>query len=159
MHKRKHIRWDETAGAAHNAQHQLPAMAAAYFAQGRQVFARKEAQSDLHALRLSTKRLRYTLELFRSCYGPGLRARMTSLRRLQQCLGEVNDCETAARVLADYSKKGPQRKQFRQFLAQRSLEKTAEFRRFWTEEFDAPGQEQWWTGYLARHTRQAARKR
>jgi|SRR5579871_863763 len=158
MHKRKHIRWDESAGPGPNAQHQLPAMAAAYFAQGRQLLAGKQSHSDLHSLRLATKRLRYTLELFRSCYGPGLRARMTALRQLQQCLGQVNDCDTAARVLADYSKKSPQRNQFKQFLAQRSLEKAAEFRRFWTDEFDGPGQEQWWTGYLARHTR-PARKR
>ena len=160
MHKQKRIPWDQSAGAAQNARLHLPALVAAYFAQGREALAGKATDSDLHALRLATKRLRYTLELFRSCYGPGLRTHMAHLRRLQQCLGEVNDCATAARVLANHLKNGSkQRDQLDRFLGQRRLEKSAEFRRIWIQEFDAAGQERGWSTYLARHIRRPARKR
>ncbi len=107
-----------------------------------------------------TKRLRYTLELFRSCYGLGLRERLSALRQLQQCLGEVNDCAAARRVLADCVKTNSrQKRQLDQFLEQRCLEKAAEFRRIWTQEFDSAGKQQWWTRYLAQNARSTARKR
>ena len=160
MNKLKHVRWEESAGTAQNARQRLPSLVAAYFANGRAVLAGKAKHSDLHALRLATKRLRYTLELFRSCYGPGLRARLAALRRLQQQLGDLNDCVEAARVLKSCAKRtSPQRERLDGFLKQRTLQKSGEFRRLWTGEFDAPGQEQWWTGYLARHVRQPGRKR
>src|SRR5690349_24931490 len=113
MNKRKHIRWDESSGAAHNARHQLPAVVAAYFASVRETVGRKTKDSKLHALRLLTKRLRYTLELFRPCYGPGLRARLEALRHLQQFLGELSDCATAAKVLAERETKNSARSEER----------------------------------------------
>src|SRR5215471_11711984 len=154
MNKHKHIKWDESSGAAHNARQHLPALVAAYFAHGREAIGGRATPSELHALRLLTKRLRYTLELFRPCYGPGLRMRLSALRQLQQCLGELNDCATAQRVLAASSKRNSaQKRHLDQFIAHRSLEKAVAFRRIWTQEFDSPGKEQWWTGYLSRHAR------
>lgn len=160
MNKRKHIKWDESSGAAHNGRHHLPDLVADYFACMRNAIAGQATASELHGLRLLTKRLRYTLELFRPCYGPGLRMRLSALRQLQQCLGELNDCATAQRVLAASTRGNSGRKrQFDQFLAHRILERAVEFRRIWTQEFDAPGKEQWWIGYLARHARSTPRKR
>ena len=154
MFKLKRIRWDENGGAAKNAQRELPASVTAYFTGVREALAGNPKPSDLHQLRLLTKRLRYTLELFRPCYGPGLRARISGLRRLQRCLGEITDCATAGSVAAACSRKNSRSQaQLKQFLRQRRAEKIAEFRREWTEMFDAPGREQWWTGYLARHVR------
>jgi len=160
MNKLKHIKWDESSGATHNGRHQLPALVADYFACMRKAIGSQATASELHGLRLLTKRLRYTLELFRPCYGPGLRMRLSVLRQLQQCLGELNDCATTQRVLAASIKGNSGRKrQLDDLLAHRSLEKAVEFRRIWTHEFDAPGKEQWWTGYLARHARSTPRKR
>src|SRR5690242_15497878 len=158
MSKLKRIKWKEGTASAQNARRELPVLVSDYFTEIRQAVAAKSKPSDLHGLRLLTKRLRYTLELFRPCYGPGLRARIAALRRLQQCLGEVNDCATAAAVLANFSaKNGPQRKTLDRFLRQRGVSKIAEFRREWSQVFDAPGQERWWTVYLAHHTRPARR--
>jgi CHAD domain-containing protein len=160
MNKRKHIKWDENSGPADNARHHLPALVADYFARVRETIGGQASASEMHALRLLTKRLRYTLELFRPCYGPGLRVRLAALRQLQQCLGEMNDCAAAARMLAGYVKKNSiQQRQLDQFLAQRGFERAAEFRRIWTQEFDAPGKQQWWIRYLARHVRPAPGKR
>lgn len=157
MDKKGHIRWDESTGAAPNARDQLPPLISAYFTQGRELLAKNPAPAELHALRLITKRLRYTLELFRSCYGPGFRERLESLRRVQQLLGEINDCATASGVLAR-SKPSPQRARIDRLLQERALTQADAFRREWHEVFDAPGQETWWTGYLARHARPPGRK-
>jgi hypothetical protein len=39
------------------------------------------------------------------------------------------------------------------FLEQRAVQKTEEFRKHWTGDFDAPGKESWWVTYLARNAR------
>lgn len=157
MNKKGHIRWDESTGATPNAQDHLPPLISAYFAQGRELLAKNPAPGELHALRLVTKRLRYTLELFRPCYGPGFRERLDSLRRVQQLLGEVNDCATASAVLAR-AKSSPSRARIDSFLRECALTQADAFRREWQEVFDAPGRESWWTGYLARHARPPGRK-
>lgn len=157
MNKKGHIRWDESANAAQNARDHLPVLVSSYFTQGRDLLAKNHAPSELHSLRLATKRLRYTLELFRPCYGPGFRQRLDSLRRVQQLLGEINDCATATAVLARLNQ-GRQNKRIANFLQQHAAAQTAAFRREWSEVFDAPGQESWWTGYLARHARPPGRK-
>src|SRR5579872_6812843 len=154
MAKRNRIHWNEKLGAAQNARRQFPALVSAYFAEGREVLGNSPKAAELHALRLLTKRLRYTLELFRPCYGPGLRVRLAALRRIQQCLGEINDCVTAGAVLAASPRKSAlQRKRLEHFLEERSQTLIEQFRREWTEVFDAPGRERWWTAYLDRHVR------
>jgi CHAD domain-containing protein len=157
MNKKGHIQWDESTGAALNARDHLPRLISVYFTQGRELLAKNPAPAELHSLRLATKRLRYTLELFRPCYGPGFRQRLDSLRRVQQLLGEINDCATASAVLAR-SKSPARHARIDAFLRQHALHQAGAFRREWQEVFDAPGQESWWTGYLARHARPPGRK-
>ncbi len=148
------LKWDEGAGPALNARRRLPGVVVAYFARGRELLAKEPKQAEWHALRLATKRLRYTLELFRPCYGPGFRTRLVALHRLQQSLGEINDCATAIAALDGvFPRKSPQRTRVARFLHQRGAAKTEEFRKEWTRVFDAPGRERWWTAYLARHAR------
>ena len=158
MSKPAHFEWDESAGAALNARRHLPGLVSDYFANGRDLLARQPKPAQLHALRLATKRLRYTLELFRPCYGPGFRTRLAALRRLQQRLGAVNDCATALAELAKVAAKSPHRVRLERFLKQRGQTEAAEFRREWKQVFDAPGQERWWTAYLTRHARPPGRK-
>jgi CHAD domain-containing protein len=151
--------WDERTGAAANARRELPQLAASYFAQVRALLAGDPSAAELHRLRLLTKRLRYTLDLFRSCYGPGLETRLAALRRIQQLLGEVNDSAAAIRLLAkSMSTASPQRARILRFLEERAAVKAQEFRKDWAEVFDAPGQELWWTTYLARHARTPGRR-
>src|ERR1039458_7072916 len=97
--------------------------------------------------RLASKRLRYTLELFRPCYPPGLEDRLDALKVLQDRLGEVNDAVATAEMLRGALKHQPK---VRKFLEERAAEHAAGFARHWKETFDAPGQEAWWTGFLAR---------
>jgi CHAD domain-containing protein len=69
--------------------------------------ARKRAPAALegppvarHALRLTSKKLRYSGEFFRSLYGSkDARRYLRKLARLQDLLGALNDIETAQRLL------------------------------------------------------------
>ena len=159
MSKLPGAKWDERAGAATNARRELPQLAASFFTQVRALLADDPAAPKLHRLRLLTKRLRYTLELFRPCYGPGLETRLASLHRIQQSLGEVNDSAAAGRLLSkSMSTASPQRARLLRFLEERVAVKAQEFRKDWAEVFDAPGQERWWTTYLARHARTPGRR-
>jgi CHAD domain-containing protein len=146
MSKRKHGTWDAGAGAGANARRELPQLAADYFAQVRKTLAKDPTLPELHRVRLATKRLRYTLELFHPCYGPGLETRLAALRAVQQVLGEVNDSVAAAKLL-------PKSMRAREFVERRGEAKAEEFRKHWAEVFDAAGQERLWTGFLARSAR------
>lgn len=47
----------------------------------------------LHALRIAVKRVRYSAEFFASCYGKGFRSLYLELKRLQEDLGIIHDCD------------------------------------------------------------------
>lgn len=125
-----------------NARLVLPAMAREYFAAGRKLVKHKTRASKMHPFRLSTKRFRYTLEIFRDLYGPSMDDRLELLKPVQDALGDVNDC-VATRDAFDQGKK------FDKYLKSRGEEKAEEFRKTWTETFDAAGQEEQWVQYLA----------
>jgi len=156
---RRNIAWDEGSGAAENARMQLPKLVSAYFARGREVMARPPDAAELHSLRLATKRLRYTLELFRPCYGPGFARCLAALRVLQQLLGDVNDITAAERVLQGaLNGDAAQRSAMEGSLRPLRDSRIQAFQKYWREMFDAPGQEAWWRAYMARHSRQPKRK-
>ena len=144
------MKWDERKGAAANARRELPGLVSDYFSQVRESLAEDPAPRELHRLRLDSKRLRYTLELFRTCYPAGLEERLDELKKLQDWLGEINDAVASGRLLRGALKRQPK---LRKFLEDRAAAQAAEFVRYWKETFDAPGQEVWWTGFLARSAR------
>jgi CHAD domain-containing protein len=150
-------RWDARGAAAANARRELPRVVTAYFARVRELLADRPPPRKLHAIRLATKRLRYTLELFRPCYGPGLDTRLAALRHIQQVLGEVNDCASTERWIGQAMKPSPMRVGIAKFLTARGAAQAQVFHDAWTNVFDAPGQELWWTRYLSRHARTPAR--
>ena len=73
-------------------------------------------REELHNMRISIKRLRYTMELFRAAYRspktPAKAAATTNDKRfneflgvivdLQEILGDVHDCDVVLEVLTDY---------------------------------------------------------
>jgi CHAD domain-containing protein len=155
MSKAGDIPWDPLLGAAANARRQLPLLVRAYFARVRELLAADPPPAELHAIRLASKRLRYTLELFRPCYGPGLEMRLRALQRLQQVLGEVNDCAAAGRLVEGLLPVSPSRLRVERFLRRRASAKGFAVRQEWRRAFDAPGREQWWLQYLARNAKTA----
>lgn len=126
----------------------LPRLTAGYYAQVRALLNESPEPQDLHRARLATKRFRYTLELYRPCYGPGLETRIATLRKVQQLLGDVNDSVASWRLLSKVMAKSPERKMVHEFLRRKARQDAAAFRKEWTGEFDAPGRELWWQTYL-----------
>ncbi|MDR3699932.1 MAG: CHAD domain-containing protein [Candidatus Sulfopaludibacter sp.] len=139
---------NERSTARAHAARTLPRLAADYFRQVRALLAEGPHPRELHRARLATKRFRYTLELFRSCYGTGLETRIAELRRVQQVLGDVNDSMASRDLLSKAMEKSPERKKIRRFLKERAGQDAASFRKEWEERFDAPGREAWWKTYL-----------
>ena len=150
MARAHRMKWDQRAGVAANARRELPRMVRAYLSQVRDSLAEDATPRELHRLRLASKRLRYTLELFVPCYPAGLEDRLAALKKLQDWLGEVNDAVASGRLLRGALKRQPK---LRKFLEDRAAEKAAGFARHWKESFDAVGQEAWWTDFLARNAR------
>jgi CHAD domain-containing protein len=102
---------------------------------------------ELHLLRLASKRVRYTLELFRPCYPAGFEDRLDAFKKLQDSLGEVNDAVASREMLHEALKGQPK---VREFLEDRAADQAAKFIRHWKETFDAPGREAWWTEFLSK---------
>jgi len=152
-------KWRAEDSAAENARRVLPALAAGYFAEVRKVLAADPPPAGLHCLRLASKRFRYTLELFRPCYAAGLEQRLDELRRLQDILGACNDAVTSLEPLDRLLRRRPERLAVRAHLEKLAADHAAAFRTHWTGEFDAPGQEDAWCTYLARHSRAPLRAR
>jgi CHAD domain-containing protein len=148
---KKRLLWDEAASTSSNAGLRLPAMIEAYFDQGRKLVGRPSSVSPMHPFRLETKALRYTLELFRPCFGPGLESFLLNLRRLQDCLGALNDYATTRELIAaSLPKHDPNRQKMDRLLTARAKRKSLEFRRYWRLTFDKPGEERRWMNYMAR---------
>ncbi len=148
------IKWNERMGAAANARRWMPRLALNFFAQ---VGAALEANPDaeqLHRVRLAAKQMRYTLELFRGCYGPALEQRIESLRELQQVLGEINDCAVARRLVMDGSGPSPQRAKAERFLIARLHKKTQELRESWAGKLGTESEQRRWMMYLAQGVRE-----
>jgi len=145
------IRWDASKTVVENAREKLPELARGFCAAGREIAAAEPSFEGLHRFRLFTKRFRYTLELFRPCYGPGLTRRIEALRILQQYLGEISDCATTRGLLAERDDLRPsERRRLIRYLQKLSAERVANLRRYWQQEFAEPSRERWWTDYLAR---------
>jgi CHAD domain-containing protein len=146
--------WDGSSDAVANARTVLPKLVEEYFALGREVLASEPAPPELHRLRLASKKLRYTLELFKGCYGPGLGERIETLKTLQQMLGEINDTVAAERTIAGVLvAETVESRRAVEFLRKLGAEKAEIFRKHWAAVFDPPGRERWWTEYLARQAR------
>ena len=79
-------------------------------------FIRDEAKrEELHNMRISIKRLRYTMELFRVVYGlPTVDSRyaefLAVIVDLQEILGDIHDADVVLEVLADYTSQSGNRK-------------------------------------------------
>jgi CHAD domain-containing protein len=136
--------WRPEASASDNAVERLPALIERLFESGRRVLEHPVEIGELHALRLQTKRRRYTLELFAPCYGPELDDRIAQLKRLQDLLGEINDCRASGELSGN--------EDARAGLDARRNQLIADFGRFWITEFDAPGECESWMLELARHS-------
>jgi CHAD domain-containing protein len=152
--------WQPSESAAGNAKLVLPSLASQFFRAGRKAVESKLQPEQLHPFRIKTKRFRYTLELFRPCYGAGLEQKLAGLRKIQQYLGDISDCVTTQGLL-DQSELHDPNDSFDapEFLQSRIEQKAEEFRRYWIETIDRSGQERQWTDYLRRFAGRGSKTR
>ncbi len=147
---RLRIRWNRRRAACENARRHLPNLIRDWFAEGRRAARRGAPASELHQFRLHTKRLRYTLELFRSCYGKELAERLGALRQIQDALGAMSDCVTTRLLVAHRLPEGSAgRRALETFLARRAGGELARFTRHWQRSFASPAEERRWLRFLA----------
>lgn len=52
-----------------------------------------EAVAEHHATRIAAKKLRYTMEVYSSAYRQGLQKPLARVKKLQEILGDVHDCD------------------------------------------------------------------
>jgi CHAD domain-containing protein len=147
MANKKKLSWKAGQSAAQNATEVLPALAVAFFAQGKALTPHAPPEA-LRSFRLQAKRLRDTLELFRPCYTPRLERLLTVLREIQQILGELNDLRTTRKLLADrgFDKSDPS---VLDSLAARMADKPGLFFTLWQKTFAREHEERRWVNYLA----------
>jgi CHAD domain-containing protein len=50
-------------------------------------------KTELHELRKAAKHLRYSLEIFESCFGPSCAARIDDMKAIQDHIGKIHDCD------------------------------------------------------------------
>lgn len=150
MKKSRSIEWEIVLSTGENARLHLPALAREFFATGRELLSGPAAPVDLHAFRLAAKRFRYTLELFRPLYGPGLEQRLEAVRKIQSLLGRRQDCEVLAARLRVPAQGAEALRAALEKTERQGLKYEQEFRAFWLDEFDAPGRETAWVRYLMR---------
>jgi len=55
--------------------------------------------SGHHAIRIAEKKLRYTLEVYRPLYKDRIRPFLKNLKKMQEILGEIHDCDVWAGIL------------------------------------------------------------
>ena len=146
----RHGDWSKRLSPEANARRELPAILASYYSYVRRELSKDPPPPRLHPLRLATKRVRYTLELFRPLNGRGLEERLDSLRKVQQQLGNTNDCVATWELLSGKMGRSIQRRRVEKFLRARAEKQAQDFRDQWQEHFEAPGREEWWMRYLAR---------
>ncbi len=127
----------------------LPRMANEFFEAGHEAAAPAATIESLHAFRILGKRFRYTLEIFAPCYDDCLQDTLQLMRGVQDILGMINDCETAAGILAKAVSRN-QREHAQTLLDQRQAALIENFRRHWNETFAAENECRTWMQMLAK---------
>ncbi|MBL8231589.1 MAG: CHAD domain-containing protein [Bryobacterales bacterium] len=155
--KRLEGRWRPEESCLANAHRELPRFARAYFSAGRKAARKRSSFAELHEFRLATKHFRYLLELFQPLFGTRLDEPLKQLRQVQTLLGELNDYETTRQLIC--AQKSPEASGLRAYLDRMSRAKSREFRKYWTDAFDADGEASGWQEMLSRVARSAGKPR
>ena len=68
-----------------------------------------ERITELHAMRIAAKRLRYEMEIFAPLYPEELKSYLQVIRKVQENLGNIHDCDVWAITLPQFMEKERQR--------------------------------------------------
>ena len=127
------------APVAQTARQMLPGIAQEFFEQGDEAASAKAVPRELHRFRLTSKKFRYTLELFTPLYGASLNPKLEAIRRGQALLGDINDFETVRNMLGQYE--GTEAAT--DWLKKRQRKRLLEFREYWDATFGKEERRSW----------------
>ena len=144
--KNKKKLWRADLDVNENLRRRLPKLARKYFNRGDRALSFRRGWEEIHEFRLETKRFRYTLELFRSQYGPALERRIDDLKHVQKLLGEANDCIVTSELL----KSLPGSEELRGHLDARAKSKVKKLSSWWRANLGLESTEDSWVEYLRR---------
>ncbi len=108
-----------------------------------------------HDLRILAKRLRYSLEYFRPCYGETMDSYLAKIRDVQQVLGALNDCRSSRKLLERLLSAGNELNGMQKLfgaLDHRETELLKEFRQVWRGGLRGAGERQKLLRYLGHPT-------
>jgi hypothetical protein len=91
---------DPSASLASNARRILGVRIAEYYSY-QSVIRDEQAVEELHSLRISAKRLRYTLELFRIVFGESGERQILRVKQIQELLGQIHDHDVRIALIED----------------------------------------------------------
>ena len=149
--------WDPASTSSENAAVVLPTLAQQFFSRGRKLIQLETPDKKLHDFRLRAKRFRYTLELFKPCYGPTLNKHISAIRRLQDHMGTMNDCAATLDLLGTPGLRDQQgAQQLRDTLNRRISNERAGLFAYWQSHFADGEVEKRWMGYLERYAGRVA---
>ena len=151
MKRKVSIEWNAEHSPPQNARKHLPALVREWFSAGRKSAQEGRSPREFHQFRLATKRLRYTLELFKTIYGRGLVARLKSLSEVQDLLGMANDYHVTALALRERMRFDPALQPVFELLEKRAAEKRGEFRIHWVRMYAPALVEARWVNYFRRN--------
>ena len=146
MKKGKKGLWSAELEVNANLRRRLPKLARKYFNRGNHALGANRGWDEIHEFRLATKRFRYTLELFRSQYGPGLDQRIDELKHIQKFLGDANDCIVTSALLEPL----PNTEELRAQLDAKAASKLKKLRSWWRANLGQQTTEERWILYLQR---------
>jgi CHAD domain-containing protein len=120
----------------------LPGLAKEFFEAGALAAVTGASLPTLHQFRLSSKRFRYTLEIFERFYGTEMSCAAKAMKGVQDRLGAINDCAVTLGLLAgDRRAAAAVRKRLEPSIV--------EFREYWETQF-SPAKLAWWKRMLSR---------
>jgi CHAD domain-containing protein len=61
-----------------------------------------DAAEEQHLMRIAAKKLRYTMEIFAPLYGTDLRDALRAVKRVQELLGSIHDCDVWIQTLPEF---------------------------------------------------------
>jgi CHAD domain-containing protein len=133
--------WNLDQNSEENLRRILPALAHEFFEAGAKAAVAGASLPDLHRFRLSSKRFRYTLELFEGFYRPEISRGAAVLKGVQDRLGAINDCAVTMDLLS-------RDRQAVSAIGKLLSPRMAEFREYW-ESQSSPRKLAWWKRWLS----------
>ncbi len=117
-----------------------------FFAHGRDAVESSDP-THLHAFRITTKHLRYTIEITKPKQA---KQRLEKLKILQEVLGNMNDAVVAEKYLMQLPSLSTKASRLPARLKGKAAKHITEFRNYWKTEFNTEGNKEEWVKWAAK---------